>query len=253
MITSTVTSISTGSGSSPHDVFVLGTSLYVVNYNSNVIQKWSKNGTGTPTQINIGSFSMNYFMYIDRYNSLYLCNENSDAVVRFPSGSSSYITVAGTPGSPGSSSKQLDFAQGFVVDDNLTIYIADQNNNRVQMWKNGSKNGTTVAGNGIAGSSFTELNTPSGVAVDQYGFIYVADSANNRIMRWTTFSNSGICVAGCTGSSGTQPNQFNWAAALAFDTQGSLYVNDYRNSRIQKFQILKSKPSQFTKLKTVFL
>lgn len=243
LITSTIGTIGTGSGSGstqmrcPYDVFPLGNFLYVVDYTNDRIQRWSKNGTGTPAIVDIGGFSMDFFMFIDKYNNLYLCTTDENEIVRFAAGSSTYETVAGT-GTTGSTDRQLDRAQGLFVDDDLTLFIADQNNHRIQMWFDGSTTGITVAGTGQAGSDLSELDTPSAVAVDDYAFIYVADSRNHRIVRWTVSATSGVCVVGCSTGSGNAVYQLNWPANLAFDTNGSLYVNDYYNYRIQKFEII---------------
>ncbi|UJR10866.1 hypothetical protein I4U23_015053 [Adineta vaga] len=151
----------------------------------------------------------------------------------------STVAVAGTGGSPGTQAHHLSSPRGMFVDDNLTLYIADYNNHRIQMWKYGARNGTTVAGNGISGSSLSRLSTPSGVFVDSSdGYLYIVDTGNDRIVRWGPNATSGVCIAGCTNTSGTNSNQLYFPVDLAFDNEGSLYVCDNGNNRIQKFQIL---------------
>ena len=90
---------------------------------------------------------------------------------------------------------------------------------------------------GIAGSDTASFNGPSVVAVAPNGDIFIADGhgedGNNRIMK---FSSSGRFLKEW-GSSGPGPaaGEMSDAHALAFDSQGRLFVGDRRNSRIQIF------------------
>jgi glucose/arabinose dehydrogenase len=68
--------------------------------------------------------------------------------------------------------------------------------------------------------------------------MYIVDRGNNRIVRWPPGATSGVCVVACTGFSGSQVNNLYYPIDVAFDSNGSLYVSDDGNSRVQKFQIL---------------
>jgi sugar lactone lactonase YvrE len=145
--------------------------------------------------------------------------------------------VAGT-GAPGSNNTQLCLPEGIFVNQNGTIYIADYNNNRIMKWYSGATSGIMVAGDGISGASSTQLNAPSQIIVDTNDYIYISETGNSRITRWPPNSTYGECIAACTGRSGTASTQLNSPYSLAFDSNGSLYVSDTFNHRIQKFQIL---------------
>lgn len=90
---------------------------------------------------------------------------------------------------------------------------------------------------GIQGNGNGELNAPRGMAVAQDGTIYVADSQNHRIQQFSQngeFLNSWGEFADV--SSGQAPGgTFNepWGIALAQD--GSVFVTDTWNHRVQKF------------------
>jgi sugar lactone lactonase YvrE len=103
-----------------------------------------------------------------------------------------------------------------------------------------------VAGNGSSGSSFSQLSLPTALVVDANGYMYILDTNNNRILRWAPNATSGVCIAACTGTSGAQTNQLNFPTGVAFDSNGSMYVSDQNNNRIQKFQILDSN-SEYSK------
>eukprot|EP01041_Mallomonas_annulata_P005482 gene5482-11029_t len=150
-----------------------------------------------------------------------------------PTYASSATTVAGT-GTAGSSANQLDQPNAVYVDAGGNIYIADQNNHRIQKWAPGATSGTTVAGTGTSGSGANQLLHPYGVYVDAGGNIYVADQGNNRIQKWAPGATSGTRVAGnVTGGSGA--NQLNGPVGVFVDAGGNIYVADQTNNRIQKW------------------
>jgi sugar lactone lactonase YvrE len=244
LISSTVIgTIGSGPGSGisqfswPYDVFITATSLYVVDSYNNRTQKWSLNGTNPSTVLRVGSLGTNDYMFIDKYGNIYLNLYAYHKVIRFAPNSSVPVTIAGN-GTAGSLHNQLNSPCGIYVDDNLTLYIADNGNSRIQMWKYGASSGQTVAGNGTSGSNLTQLYNPTGISVDQNGYMYILDGGNQRILRWAPNSTYGVCIAACTGTYGTKANQLDWPMGLAFDVYGSLYVADDNNNRVQKFQIL---------------
>lgn len=112
--------------------------------------------------------------------------------------------------------------------------MADAGNNRIQLFRPGQLNGTTMAGNGIPNNLILKL--PTDVVLDADGYMFIADNANHRIIR--VGSTDYYCVAGCSGSDGSLPNQFNKAYSLRFDSQANMYVADELNRRIQKFLLV---------------
>ena len=106
------------------------------------------------------------------------------------------ITVAG--GTNGTANNELNLPYGILVDSSNAIYVADQNNNRVQKFLSGSLTATTIAGQstGTSGTSLADLDKPTGIAFDSTGNIYVADRVNHRIQYWATGATTGVRVAG---------------------------------------------------------
>jgi sugar lactone lactonase YvrE len=138
---------------------------------------------------------------------------------------------------PENGNKQLKKPQQLFIDQNYTIYVADQHNHYVIKWIEGNSEGLRVAGDNRPGRGGTQLNNPSGVVVDNMGTVYVADRRNNRIVRWCANDTQGTIIAGVSGF-GNAPHQLNEPVALSFDRQGNLYVVDQMNNRIQKFELL---------------
>ncbi|MGH9691546.1 MAG: hypothetical protein ACRD4C_10765 [Candidatus Acidiferrales bacterium] len=145
---------------------------------------------------------------------------------------------------------------GVAVDGSGNVYIADTDNQRIQVVNRGTSpitianvtiqpgNIATVAGNGTAGytgdggpATNAELYDPFGVAVDAAGNIYIADLYNFRVRKVnvsgiiSTVAGNGIeTYSGDNGpatSAGVQPY------ALAVDAKGILYIADAANARIR--------------------
>jgi sugar lactone lactonase YvrE len=230
-----------GSGSSQFnntlDLFVTNTSLYVLDYGNDRVQQTSLNGSNPCTVLNFSGLASPYYLYVTDNDNIYLSDTSNNRVLLFPSNSTNFTMVAGT-GVAGSNNTQLNQPNGIFVNQNGTIYIADCGNNRIMKWYSGATSGIMVAGNGTAGSSSTQLSHPTQIIVDTNDYMYISEVGNAHITRWPPNSNYGECIAACNGTSGTASTQLNGPQSLAFDSDGSLYVSDSLNNRIQKFQIL---------------
>lgn len=92
---------------------------------------------------------------------------------------------------------------------------------------------------GESGSSFGQLNTAHGIAIAPNGYIYIADSGNNRIQYFTntgTYLGSwGTYGAAADSSSPAAGGTFNEPWGVAVGPDGSVYVTDTWNNRVQKF------------------
>ncbi len=173
-------------------------------------------------------------LFVDIQNSLYCSIRGEYRVVKVSLDgiNNTVITVAGT-GSGGSGSNELSGNWGIFVDIDLSLYVADQGNDRIQRFQRGQLNGTTMAGNGIPND--LTLNRPTDVTLDADGFLYIADNENHRIIR--AGSNKFHCIVGCTGKNGSASNQLYKPYTVRFDSYGNLYVADEYNHRIQKFSL----------------
>ena len=222
----------------PTDVFVTDTAVYVMDTYNYRVQKWSRNGTNPITRpgSSLPNFGQDFSVFVDKYDNLYMSLSSANKVILFAANSSNFTTVAGN-GTAGSASNQFTGLIGIWVDDARALYAADSSNQRIQKWIYNASSGLTVAGTGMSGSSLTQLQNPNSMVVDRSGRVYVADRNNHRIVRWEPNATAGVCVVACTGVSGKQANQLNGPVFVAFDTNGSMYVSDSGNNRIQKFQV----------------
>src|ERR1035438_7596701 len=88
---------------------------------------------------------------------------------------------------------------------------------------------------GVSGDGPDTFNQPSAVAIAPNGDIFVADghggASNARVVK---FSKDGKFLK-TWGKKGTAPGEFDTPHAIAFDSQGRLFVGDRANNRIQIF------------------
>ena len=127
----------------------------------------------------------------------------------------------------------LSSPAGIFVDSNITLYVADTGNDRIQRFSAGQTNATIIAGNG-APSTITLLS-PMDVVLDGDGYLFIADTNNHRIIG--SGPDGFRCVVGCTGSPGSASNQLMNPRSLSFASNGNIWVADYNNRRIQKFTL----------------
>jgi DNA-binding beta-propeller fold protein YncE len=170
-------------------------------------------------------------LFIDTYDRLYCSLDARSRIIR-----TSLLhdinrteTVAGN-GSVGLAGNMLNRPRGIFVDLNMTLYVADCFNSRVQQFRSGERNGTTVAGNGAPGTVI--LNKPIAVILDGNGFLFIADAARNHIV--ASGPNGFRCIIGCGAGIGV----LNSPGTIHFDSGGNLLVMESGNSRLQKFLMM---------------
>ena len=220
--------------SSPNSIFVTSNGdVYADNGGTyGRVEKWTMS-TGTITTamvVNAGCGGL----FVDIFDSLYCSQPNSHQVLKkaVDSNASTSVVVAGN-GTAGSSSYMLSFPYGIFVDIDLSLYVADYGNNRIQLFRSGQSSGTTVAGNGAPGT--ITLNRPDFVILDGAGYLFIVDQAHCRVVG--SGPNGFRCVVGCSGKNGSVANRLNWPFGLSFDSYGNLFVSDTLNNRIQKFML----------------
>ena len=133
-------------------------------------------------------------------------------------------------------STQFNLVHDVRVSNDDLVYVADRNNNRIQIF---SLDGKFVKEVFIARDTSTSNGTVYSLAfsVDAaQRFLYVADAGNGRIR---ILNRQTMEVLGSIGRWGRQPGQFMVPHDIAVDSKGNLYVGEIREGNIQKF-VLKS-------------
>jgi len=139
----------------------------------------------------------------------------------------------------------LSMVTDVVVDSSGNIFALSANGNVKKI----SPDGTVLLEFGSFGSGDGQFWAPQGIAVDGVGNIYVVDTGNDRVQ---IFDSAGVfqskfgsvCnmhyTVDCVDPDGGGPlelgdGQFSNPHGVAVDSSGNVYVADYFNSRIQKF------------------
>ncbi|CAF4362957.1 unnamed protein product [Rotaria sp. Silwood2] len=127
----------------------------------------------------------------------------------------------------GNGINQLSYPYGLYVDDDQTVYVADESNHRIVEWKWGATSGQVVAGGNGQGSGAHQLSNPTDVIVDkERDSLIICDHWNIRVVRWPRRN----------GTSGETiiSNIYCWG--LTMDENRSLYVTDYGKNEVRRYR-----------------
>ena len=150
---------------------------------------------------------------VDSIRNLYVSDLGNARVQKWAPGAIAGVTVAGGNGS-GSGLNQLgSTTRGIDVDGSGNIYIADEENDRILLWRAGATTGVSVAGGHGQGNATNQLHSPFGLTHSRSGDLYIGDEFNNRVVRWTPGAAAGVVSVNKASA---------WSTA--FDGAGNLYV-----------------------------
>ena len=136
------------------------------------------------------------------------------------------LTVAGGNGQ-GNGNNQLSYPCGLYIDDDQTIYIADQSNHRIIEWKWNATSGQVVAGGNKQGNEAHQLSYPLDVIVDkEKDNLIICDQGNRRVVRWPRRN----------GTSGETIISNIDCVGLTMDENGSLYVIDREKHEVRRYR-----------------
>lgn len=134
-------------------------------------------------------------------------------------------------GTPGNGPGQFNTPHGIAIDSAGKVYVADRQNDRVQVF---APEGTLLA---IWASP--QIGRPYGVAVLGHNRFAIADGGEQPV---SGPDRSALVIVDGTGRViervgrfGNQHGQFRMAHHLAADPQGAIYVVDITGQRVQKF------------------
>ena len=127
-----------------------------------------------------------------------------------------------TFGCHGSNRGELRFPNGMAVDGLEHLYVANCENNRIEVFN--------ANGGYLKRLGRNDLIHPTDVAVNNHQ-VYVADSGNHRI---AVFSLRGDLIS-TFGTKGGGPGQFEWPSSLVFSPSGELFIADCNRHRVLVF------------------
>jgi len=122
-------------------------------------------------------------------NSLLIANFNSQTVVRWVLGASSWTLIAGGLNSlTGSTPTLLSSPVCITLDPMGNLYVADSGKHRIQLFMAGQSSGKTIAGVSTTYGTFSSLlDAPYWPILDSQLNLYVVDLLNNRIQKFLRY------------------------------------------------------------------
>jgi tripartite motif-containing protein 71 len=177
---------------------------------------------------------------IDSSGNVWVVDSGNSRVEEFSS-EGAYIKSVGSKGSGKTEFKE---PKGIAFS-GRNFYVSDYGNNRIEEL---SGSGTYLAEFGTKGSGNGQLDGPYGIASDPVaGDLYVTDSLNNRVQEFTV---AGMYVTKF-GSEGTGNGQFKDPLGVTINNEGSVYVGDSGNSRVQEWEPVPAAPAYTSKFGSV--
>lgn len=120
---------------------------------------------------------------VDKNGNVFVADSDNDRVQKCHLADSSYIctTFAGVEGIVDSNFNHMH-PVSVALDSAGKVYVADDWNNRVQVFNSSGAYLTTIGGNW--GQRDGDFVSPNGVAVDGAGNVYITDSWNHRVQKY---------------------------------------------------------------------
>ncbi len=173
---------------------------------------------------------MNLTIHDDK---LYVPEYMNDRIQVFSLAGESLETIGG----PGEGGGQFDAPGGVAVADNGDLFVTDFYNQRVQHLRADGSFVRQWGTNGETGRGAGEFTYPTDVALASDGTLYVADGYGNRVQAFDTGGGFLRKWGGpfALGLYGPFKGWFTTATSIAIGPEGSVFVADFYNDRIQKF------------------
>jgi DNA-binding beta-propeller fold protein YncE len=128
-------------------------------------------------------------------------------------------------GELGSGPGQFDLIHGLAVDRDRRIYVADRNNDRIQVftWE------------GAYVEEWPNVTDPVGIFIDDNDAVWVISAALNRILEYSTEGELLYHFGAYGGTSGGFPGGLSRPHELDVDQDGNLYVTSWDGGWVNKF------------------
>lgn len=231
------------------DIFVADSNAHVIRKISNGVVSTFAGRFGSSGHVNgvgeVARFNYPTGLTIDGAGNLFVAEGNNHTIRKItPDGV--VTTMAGSPGSPGTTNG-TGAAARFRAPTDITLsvdgnfYITDRDNNRIRKMTPAGvvttfagSSGGCDDGTGVA----AQFSYPTGIASDSAGNIFVASSSCYTIRKITpagvvtTFAGQAYMSDAVDGTGGAA--RFKWPVGLVIDSFDNLYVADSDSTAIRK-------------------
>jgi DNA-binding beta-propeller fold protein YncE len=125
-------------------------------------------------------------------------------------------------GKPGSGPGEFNLVHDVTMDKRGRVYVGDRTNARIQVFDQ----------QGMLLEKWEGIGQPWGLVYSAAeDALYMCDGENNRLVKLSMDGR----VVGQLGKFGKAPGRFDYPHYLAVDSEGSIYVAEIKNWRVQKF------------------
>lgn len=125
-------------------------------------------------------------------------------------------------GAKGKGDGEFDLVHDVAIDKQGKVYVADRANSRIQIFD----------GEGKFLAKWTGVGQPWGLAyAEKENALYMCDGLNNRVVKLNMEGQ----ILGTLSGFGKAPGKFDFPHHMAVDSDGSIYVAEIKNWRVQKF------------------
>jgi sugar lactone lactonase YvrE len=212
--------------------------VYVTNRALDLVQRFDATGAFLTQWGGTGSANAEFVdpagIAVGPSGDVYVADTGNNRIQRFGA-DGTYQMQWGSTGT-NAAAKQMISPSGIAVDASGNVFVSDLGNNRISKF---DAAGAFLGTWGAFGTGDGQFSDPRGIAIDGSGNVWVADSKNNRIQE---FSSTGLFIQkwGGSGSGGVSSSQldgkFSRPYDLDIDAEGTLWVADRNNNRIQRMQ-----------------
>jgi len=181
-----------------------------------------------------GQFSRPIGLAMDPGGNMWVCDSGNHRLQKFDPAMKNVLAIIPENPRPSSSLGEFNTPWGVACDATGTIYVADTMNHRIQRF---AKDGTPIGSFGTMGQGKDEFFKPTDILIDRNGALFIVDSGNNRIKKHDA---QGVYITEW-GKKGTLAREFDNPQQMTESrVDGTLYVADTNNHRVQKYTPRKS-------------
>ncbi len=216
--------------------------MYIADTDNDRVIKWVE-GDSTGTVVaggngkgsGPGQLSFPASVYLDGFDNIYIADALNSRIQKWAPGAAVGQTVAGGK-STGSDSTQLNTPLGVFVDGLGNIYVADTQNDRIQRFAPESLKAITVAGGRGRGNNTNQTSLPLNIYVANTKLFITEGGTANRIKTWNIGDAVGEVIVG-SSTIGSLGDQLNAPGNAMIDVNGTLFVSDMNNFRVQRYSL----------------
>ncbi|CAF1355846.1 unnamed protein product, partial [Adineta steineri] len=205
--------------------------IYVADGNSRIV-KWERDATSG--QVVAGGSGHGRRSNQLNYPEDVIVDKDRDSLIISDYGNSRVVRWPRQNGTEGETIISNSNCRGLTIDENGSLYVADDEKHEVRRYGIGDTKGTVVAGGNGSGNLVNQFDRPSRVFVDRDHSVYVSHWGNHRVMKWEEGATQGIVVAGGRGP-GDSLEQLLCPNGVVVDQLGTVYVADQCNNRIMRW------------------